>query len=456
MKDRHLLRCLSILLIMVLGLFLNNCSDTLPEESPGINGSEIEDGQEGLESLPSLSGDEIEVVDSNLVQDMFGSWVFSALIKNTADYPVGNLKAELECMDSTETVIYSGSLTETQSELPPMGTMPVQTSMTEASGMIDQCEFNVSQLFQLETETASVEIQGLKLTKHSSGVTQISGKIQNSTQAPVLLQSIRSALYVNDELFVVLECDVCPSYLREGERGAFRHSFFGTLPGSIEVGDVETFVAAQSFIVLEGLEVLVDVDKVAFMDNFHTYHILGSVQNQLEESLNITLHGALYDQQGRVLDAATTEVVPHTIGPGMVGFYDLRFGGPHTDALDPDMITEMEVRVERLRSQRLSDPIDIVPLNLIETEASINNSSGIFIGQVINETEVAVSYVEVVIAVLDPSSTKIIGLGHHTLNVGLLPGEAEEFQIQMELDPVYGDQEFEFFSSVQGIRSDAE
>jgi hypothetical protein len=96
-------------------------SSSLPSESAKTREAAVTPA--GDEQV--VTGDELQIVSTNAYRDVFGEWVVVGLIRNVADYPVGNATLQVVLFDAGGTPVYETNGYIADSGLVP-GDGPVQ------------------------------------------------------------------------------------------------------------------------------------------------------------------------------------------------------------------------------------------------------------------------------------------------------------------------------------------
>jgi hypothetical protein len=448
---------LKILLGFLICLFLFGCGKPAADDVSVIEGDEtlgVEDEPTVSEEL-EVTGDEVEIRSMNAYQDWYGDWIVLGFLHNVADYPVGDIVVEVEFFDSEGVSIHTATLYGAAGGLVPGESIPFSLYPEEPLPKMDHFEANVVGLVRLEKDTLPMEIQGVTMEVHESGLVKIVGEIVNPSEESVVLDRITAAVF-NDQgdLLLTEACNVCVHYLDPGGHGPFKVQLFG-LPVSVGVpADYTIYVSAVPYVALEPYEIKISEKEYTYMDMLNWFHVLGEVSNNTDDRLVISLLSNLYDSEGNVLGAASYRVLPRVVEPGESGYYDMRFGGPSGSEMSVEQVARWETQVDRKRTGLVSPEWELIEIATSGDEVEYSVGVATIEGQVVNDSGDVLQGAMVVAALRDRGSGYLVGLGYQEIYEEILDGGQADYSVSINIDPTINIDGLDYFIHAEGRSQD--
>jgi hypothetical protein len=446
----------STLVIILISSILILCACQAAPQEGGRRKAGKKEDQEILveESSPSTQPDlgkidDIEVINTNFYQDQFGTWRVFGLMTNLADYPIIGVELELDFLSPDGSSLYKETISTGLGGIPPGGSIPFRHKISQDLSSTDQISAGVVNVYKTDQELIVVELAESHIFQAENDVLQIAGRIENPSSQPISLYQIAAALFSPEgKILFSNECDVCPRYLGPGESGPFRIIMFGFPPDFKASGDYQVYATAGAGETAPTFDIGFSEIQHTYLDQFETFHILGEIQNNSPEILEIHLLNTLYDGSGSVIDASEFTVMPGSLAPGEKAPYDVTFGGPSTSlGIQPGTVS-WKIEVDYSRTRKVDGPSHILTTSGDSQEISENQIS--FSGQVENNAGEEVQIVLILVEARERSSDKLVGLSRQLYWGSVLDGGSRDYQLLLKLDPDLDPQEMDFKLIVRG------
>lgn len=445
MKESRAL--LAAMMIILLPCLVIGCVGPQSEAGPGEAQGAGETATSPVAEEQGVTGDEIQVVFTNTHLDLFGEWVVQGLIRNVADYPVGDVALQVTLFDVGDNPLYEASLYEAESGLVPGETIPFSLFTMNALANVDHVEVNVADLSRFEKDTLAVETRGATMAVRESGLVQVVGEIVNPSDQPAVLDRVLASVQDDaGELLMSGSCDVCARYLEPGGHGPFRVQMFGGPSPT----DFSVYLSAVPYPTLMSYEIELADPSHTYTDILGGFHLLGEVSNNSDQQMVVSALSTLYDAEGRVLDATAARVEPRLLNSGETGYYDLRFGGGAEVNWTTSQVARWEVQIDRWATRPV--PANTVFVNLATSGEHLESSDGVatFSGNVVNDTGQDLQAALVLVGVRQRASGVLVGLGSLELNEPMPAGGQAAYSLFIYHDPEIGADGMEAFVQAMG------
>ena len=353
------------------------------------------------------------------------------MIRNVSDFPVGAAVLQLQFFDSSDNVLFDSSFVEASSGLLPGEELPFRMMTLQQLPTMDRYDLTVVQLSPFAKDGIPVTTHGVNMVLRENDLIQVVGEIENPSELPVFIDRLVVSLQGSTgELLSVEACDICAEYLKPGERGPFRVQFYD----SRNAVDYTVYISAVPTIDIDDLQIDILNDTRIFIDSMNWLHLIGEAINNGDDRYMISLLATLFDEQGNVLDASAARILPAALLPSESGYFDLKFGGPSTGALDASQVSDWDIQVDRMQTGPIDETEELVTLNTSYEAQYPSAGRAVIEGLVVNNDDQTLRAVYVTVLLSEGQSGQVIGIGESVDTVTLSSGDELAYSVIVDFD----------------------
>jgi len=418
-----------------------------PEDAQPEVDQDVE--QQPTEGYASIAEGELGVIVVKAYQDEWDSWIVVGLVENNTDRAVDNIEIEVEAFDINGNSLYTevayGSLYSVASgEVTPFRLWVWEDFPNAQEFTADIVGFSSTEL-----ERAAVDLIGVQMTFGESDV-YVTGELVNNNEFPLEISDVAFATFDMDGSLITAGADdVSVNYLLPGESGPFRASM--DLPGSgaEDIDDYKIYTNVEV-----GAET--DIYSITFLEENGYYdsdgdlHLVGSLQNDSDEYLNISLIAAFYDTAGNVLDASYVDIPLYSLAPGELSYYDFYSWYPLNES--EGLADQAETYVIQVDYGWTWDT-DTVYQDIPYTDNGYEYDSfwGLtFTGQVTNDTGAILDGGKVMVVLHNIETGELIAMGYETLFDEIPEGGSLDYEVLVEIADDLNMDSFEYTVVAKG------
>jgi hypothetical protein len=371
-------------------------------------------------------------------KDSFGGWNISGLVVNNADRSYDGVEIEIEIFDANEKSVYKDSTYMSLWGIAPGEISPfsMYVSESDAPGAESFTATIVGQSPAYE-EIARPEysLENIITATDDSGYAYLTGEVVNHSDKPMLVRSLASALFDADKQLLTADAySTQLSYIEPGKSGPFRVTI-QTPPDAT----LDNYVIYPDVIETEPVadyDISVSQDASNYLDTswFNSYHVVGSVTNNTDKWMSVTLVAALYDKDGKVLDVATGYLPFSAIAAGETLPFDVTSNwGPvnNIDGYFDENADNVKWWIDPNYLYESSFPS--IALETTDDASSVEDDSIKFTGKVSNGTEKTMSSVVVSVAIYEKSSGKLLAANYTYLWDELAANGTGDYEVTVYL-----------------------
>ena len=277
--------------------------------------------QQPTENSATVAQGEIGILEYKAYQDEWDSWIVVGLVENNTDRSVDNIEIEVEAFDINGNSIFSDVAYGSLYSVAPGEVTPFRLWVWEDLPNAQEFTTSIVGFSSTDLERAPVDLIGVQMTFSEDDV-YITGKLVNNNDFPLEISDVAFATFdINGNLMTAGADDVAVNYLLPGESGPFRASMDLPSSGSEDIVDYQVYTNAEV-----GADT--DIYPITFLEETGYYdvdgdlHLVGSLQNDSDVNLSISLIAAFYDSAGIVLDASYVDLPLLSLAPGELSYYD--------------------------------------------------------------------------------------------------------------------------------------
>jgi hypothetical protein len=217
--------------------------------------------------------------------------------------------------------------------------------------------------------------------------------------------------------------------------------FYGH-PQDLEIDRYEIFISSNQHPGFDEFDILLTEPVHTYQDENGWFHVIGEIQNESKDVINLHLIGTFYNQTGAVLGAATTSPSLRTLNPGERSPYDVKLLNP------VETVADWQIQIDPALSRKMATPSTV--LTLLEVEKTSSEFQWSFSGSVNNDSQNELKSIVVVAGLRDTQSGNIIGLSQVHLRGEFQPGSPLDFYLPINPDRSFDLSGVEEFILIRG------
>ncbi len=389
-------------------------TEALAEETAEepISGADETTPADEPESETPPPEDTIYVKTINGYRDDLGYLHIVGLVTNNTDRVVDDVAVEVAILDSDGNTLYAEITTITPFTLTPGETAPFSYWVSEELPEADRYSATVVSQSDAEIERATIKVDGVLLAVDDNGDIHLTGKIVNNSVKPILIDTLAAATFnENGKLLTADSHSVIVRYLDPGEDGPFRVTMTGPDSDSVDIAEYEIYVDAEVATPVEIFDFSTSESHYYYIDAYNFFHLVGEVTNNNNEFFTISLISGIYDVDGNVVDAATTDIPTFSIAPGETLPYDFQYWGPlnyQNGAID----TASNYFVQWDPYWTWSSSSENVELSTDNDNFELSANQVTFTGDVINDSGEEIQGATVIVTLYNKDSGELVAMGY--------------------------------------------
>ena len=375
----------------------------------------------------------IYIKDINGFRDDLGSLHIVGLVTNNTDRVVDNIEVEIEILDANEASLFVDVTTASLYTLAPGETTPFSYWVFDDLPDADSYVATIVGQGASEVERASVNIEGVLLVVDDSGDLHITGNLINNTETPVDISGLAAATFdENGDLYTAESHSVLIRYLDPGEDGPFRVTMTGPEGGSADINEYEIYIDAEITDPVEAFDLVFSESQYNYSDTYGSFHLVGEITNNHNEFLTLSMVAAIYDEDGNVLDAATTDIPTFTIAPGDTLPYNFQYWGALNYKNGTiDSASSYTVQWDPYWTwTSTSEYIDLTTQNDINEVSSFQVT---FTGEVLNNSSSEVDSATVIVSLFDIESGELVAMGYGGIYDPIDANQTAEYTVWIDI-----------------------
>jgi len=355
------------------------------------------------------------------------------LVTNNTDRAVDNIEIEIEILDRDGNSLYVDTIYASLYTLAPGETTPFASWVYEELPDADSYVATIVGQSAAEVERASVTVEGVTLVTDDSGGLHITGSLVNNTETPINIDGLAAATFdENGELFTADSHSVIVRYLDPGEDGPFRVTMTGPEEGSANINEYEIYMDAEVSEPYDSFDLAFSESQYHYMDVYDSFHLVGEITNNHDEFLTVSLVAGIYDADGNVIDAATTDTPTFSIAPGETLPYDFQYWGPLNYKFDAiDTASSYTVQWDPYWTwTSTTEYVDLITQNDVN---EVSAYQATFTGEVLNNTTSEVNGATVIVSLYDIETGELVATGYGGIYDPIVPNGIAEYSIWIDI-----------------------
>jgi len=405
---------------------------TATEPPPPTETSESveEKPTETLEAEPG----QLNILTVNGYLDESGDLHVVGLISNDTDRALNDIEVEVEIFDAAGNSLYKEITVSSLYELAPGDISPFQLWVYDDIPDADHYAATIAGYGSTESVRAELDVQNVNSVIDDYDDLYVTGEVVNNSSDPVALNGIAAAVFDSDGTLISVGSDsVRLTYLAPGESGPFRINFTFP-PEQVENFDQYKFYMDAS--VMDEPQMTYPLtfseSHYNYVDTFGNFHLVGSLRNDSDVDLNISLLGTIYDEGGFVLDVSNGSLPYYSIEPGQTVPYDIDFWGPlnYTSGL-VEKADNYLVQIDWYWTwESYTKFVDVITT---EDDNTFDDYQGTFTGKVVNNSGGEVNSATVIVSLYDKASGELVATDYTWVSGPIANNDSAEYTVYISI-----------------------
>lgn len=354
----------------------------------------------------------IYIEEINGYRDDSGSLHIVGLVTNYTDRVVDNIEVEIEILDANEVSLFTDVTSVSLYTLAPGETTPFSYWVYDDLPDADSYVATIVGQGASEVERAAVDIDGVLLVVDDSGDLHLTGNLVNNTDTPIDIRGLAAATFGdNGDLYTADGHSVLIRNLDPGEDGPFRVTMTGPEGGTSNINDYEVYIDSEVTDPVDSFDLVFSESHYNFTDTYDAFHLVGEITNNHNEFLTLSMIAGIYDEDGNVIDAATTDIPTFTIAPGDTLPYDFQYWGPlNYKTGTVDLASSYTVQWDPYWTWTSTS--EYIELTTQNDSNEVSSYQITFSGEVLNNSGEEVDGATVIVSLTDVASGELVAMGY--------------------------------------------
>ncbi len=391
----------------------------------------------------------LEVVMVNSYTDHYGSYRVVGLVKNSSSQAVENIEVAVEIFDAGGLSLHSDIVRAALYTIAPGEIAPFTLWASESLPVAEYATATVVG-YNAGEMGVSVEMRGTAVTVDDDGDVHVTGELYNSSGDPVQINGLAAATFDADSNLKTAEVySVASRYLDPGEDGPFRVTMIGPAEEIANITEYLIYVDAEYTAPEDYYDLIFSEPTNNYVDTNNLFHLVGEITNNTEEYLNVDLLAAIYDDDGRVIDVASTSLPIYSLAPGETLPYDFDDWGllNYKDGAIDDASTFSVQWDPYWTWISETEYVDLLTQNDF---SEFDNCYGRLTGEVVNDSGSVLSSAAVIVCLYDAETGQIVAMGYESLFDEIPAGESAEYDVYLDTEPGVDIDAIEYIIIVKG------
>lgn len=443
---RHMSRLGKLLLLVLLTFLVQACArtastpeprwtDTVTDTPPPVSATPE---QADSYQLPGISEGQINLREVNGFSDEFNTWYIYGLISNDTTQWVNDVVIEIALLDTSGNVLYSDTTNPAILNLAVGESSPFILYSYEALTGVETIAAKILSYGTSSIERATLELSGVTLWYDAIfNDVYIAGNLTNANDEPVQVNGIAASLHASDGTLVSANT-AYPFlyYLKAGNSAPFR-VMFDVPPGQgADFTDTRLYLDAQFTSQMQTLNLVPSQEHYWYLDAYEKFHLIGTLANNTESTLNVRLLAGIFDDAGNCIDVASL-YLPVAISPGGSLPYDFDLWGALDSSRDANQnATQYEIYIDWYSTNEAY--LKPVPITTQDNTNAFDGFSASFSGNVLNTAGRTLDSATVIVSLYNQTTGELIATDYTYVTGPIADGELTPYTAYL-----YPEAEFE-------------
>jgi len=412
------------------------------------------------------TSNELAVTDTYSFVDSSEAYYIVGNIRNGTDTALSGIELDIEVLDAAGNSIFtddSGNLVSYQTTSPLLNTLaPGEESpfsyyfYLESGKTPDTYYVTIAASSTTQIDRANVAVENAQFINDGNGTLYISGELVNQSDQWAKIDTLAGAALDSEQLIVSADWTMNFSALLApaGDASGLDRTPFAldiTDPGD-QPANWRVYVDAELTDAPTDYSLVVD-SSYTYADEYGDFHIVGTITNNSQETLQSLVMAGLYDADGITLDADYT-FVSVAILPGDVIPWDISsFSSVNSSDSEAARVDTFTYQVDMYSTYSTST--EYVSLASTGDQNQKNGSTVTYTGTVTNTSAKNLTS-ETVIVYVNDSNGKLVATSNTTIYPAenatvIAPNGALTYEVTIYMDPsLPADATYQFKTIVRG------
>jgi len=429
----------------------------VPTEVPAAEPTEDISGEGGEEPPISKAEpegpppeNEVYIEAINGYRDDLGTLYIVGLVTNNTDRVVDNIEVEIEVFDADNNTLFVEIITTALNTITPGETTPFSYGIYDDLPEADHYVATIVGQGASEVEPTTVRVEGVTFVVDDSGDLHITGNLVNRSENPVHISGLAAATFdENGDLYTADSHSVLVRHLDPGEDGPFRVSMTGPEGGSTDINEYEIYVDAQITDPAEGFDLVFSDAHHNYLDAYDSFHLVGEITNNESEFLTLSMVAGIYDEDGNVIDAATTDIPTFSIAPGETLPYDFKYWGAlNYKASSVDLASSYTVQWDPYWTW--ASTTEYVEISTENDVNEVDDFQITFTGQIHNDSGDELDGATVIVSLYSVETGELVGMGYGGIYDIIGANDRADYTVWIEIPNDFNVDEVEYVIVAKG------
>ena len=368
----------------------------------------------------------------NGFRDSFGSLHVIGLVTNYTDRSADNVEVEIEILDASENSLLVETTSISLYKLAPGETSPFSYYVFDELPDADHYVVTVVGQSAADFERATVDTAGVVFVVDDDGDLHITGNLINNTDTPIEISTLAAATFdENGDIYTADSNSVVIRHLDPGEDGPFRVTMTGPEGGSANISEYQIYMDAVFTDPTESFDLSFSESHHNYIDAYDSFHLVGEITNNYAENLTISLVGGIYDADGNVIDAATTDIPTFSIAPGVTMPYDFQYWGPlNYKTGTADLASSYTVQWDPYWTW--TSTTEYVELTTQNDSNEVSTYQTTFTGEVLNNSGQDIDGATIVVSFYDVETGELVAMGYGGIYDAIANNATAEYTVWVD------------------------
>ncbi|MBN2149248.1 MAG: hypothetical protein JW726_17810 [Anaerolineales bacterium] len=399
---------------------------------------------------PNRVAGQINVIEVNGYKDSWDDWHIVGLISNDTDRFVNDIEVEVEIFDASENSLFVDTTYTALYSLAPGEITPFELYVYEDLTDPDHFVASITGNGTSSAERGTVDIQNVTLWLDEFDDIHLVGELVNNSSDIINMSGLAAAMFDDaGALATVDTVNAMIRYLEPGDSGPFRITIDAPEDQAASLTDYTIYTDAQITDATDKYDLTLSEEHYDYVDAYDNFHLVGSVTNNSDQLMNVSLVAGLYDDAGNVVDAATASLPVYSLAPGETMGYDFDFWGPVNYAAGAyDAATEYNVQIDWYWTWDTTT--ELVDLTTVEDTNTFDSYSGTFNGKVSNSTGAEIESATVIVSIYDKATGQLVAVSYDWLFDPIPNGGTGDYEVYVDIPDGFAIENYEYVITVKG------
>jgi hypothetical protein len=402
------------------------------------------------EATEATTPNQLNVIALNGYKDTFNDWHIVGLVSNDTQRIVNDIEVEVEIFDANNNSLYKDVAYTSLYTIAPGEVTPFDLWVYDELPAADHFTAVIVGQGSANIERAVVDFEGVTQVVDSFNDIDLTGEMVNNTGGPVDISGLAVAYFDNSgELVTIAYASVIIRHLEAGESGPFRFTVYGPEDTTSSLSDYQLYVDASVADPADMVDLALSDEHYHYMDAYDNFHLVGSVTNNTDLKMNVSLVAGIYDDAGNCLDASTKSLPVYSLAPGETLPYDFDSWGPMDYVSGThDKATTYHVMIDWYWTWDTTT--ELVDLATQDDSNTYDKYQGKFIGYVLNNSGKDLTGATVIVTLYEKGTNKPLATDYDWIFDDIADGATAAYEVNVNIWDGFDPNNVEYVILVKG------